>query len=81
MVFQEPCAALNPVFTVGWQISEGHPRAHRRRRKQARDKAIDHAAPGRHPRSRTAVDYYPHQFSGGQKQRVVIAMALVSTRR
>ena len=78
MVFQEPSTALNPVFTVGFQIAEGL---------QAHEQAL--ATPRRRPRrsrscGRSAspipskrVDDYPHQFSGGQKQRVVIAMALV----
>ncbi|HSP53889.1 MAG TPA: ABC transporter ATP-binding protein [Cryobacterium sp.] len=77
MVFQEPSTALNPVFTVGWQIMEGI-RAHGRfSRKEARKKAIEILGRVGIPDAETRVDYYPHQFSGGQKQRVVIAMALV----
>jgi peptide/nickel transport system ATP-binding protein len=77
MVFQEPSTALNPVFTVGWQIAEGL-RAHSSMsRRQARAKAIDVLGRVGIPDPETRVDYYPHQFSGGQKQRVVIAMALV----
>jgi peptide/nickel transport system ATP-binding protein len=77
MVFQEPSLALNPVFTVGWQIAEGL-RAHGRySRKEARRRAIDILARVGIPDPEHRVDYYPHQFSGGQKQRVVIAMALV----
>ncbi len=78
MVFQEPSTALNPVFTVGWQIAEGL-RAHDRRlgRKAAREKAIDILRRVGIPEPESRVDYFPHQFSGGQKQRVVIAMALV----
>ncbi len=77
MVFQEPSTALNPVFTVGWQIAEGL-RAHRGiSRREARAKAIDILERVGIPDPETRVDYYPHQFSGGQKQRVVIAMALV----
>ncbi|HEY8590466.1 MAG TPA: ABC transporter ATP-binding protein [Naasia sp.] len=77
MVFQEPSTALNPVYTVGWQIAEGL-RAHERlTRKQARAQAIDILRRVGIPEPEQRVDYYPHQFSGGQKQRVVIAMALV----
>ncbi|MGI3780008.1 MAG: dipeptide ABC transporter ATP-binding protein [Janthinobacterium lividum] len=77
MVFQEPSAALNPVFTVGWQIAEGL-RAHSSiSRKDARVKAVEVLRRVGIPDPEQRVDYYPHQFSGGQKQRVVIAMALV----
>ncbi|MET3768792.1 peptide/nickel transport system ATP-binding protein [Marisediminicola sp. UYEF4] len=77
MVFQEPSLALNPVFTVGWQIAEGL-RAHGRLSKRAaKAKAVDILRRVGIPEPEKRVDYYPHQFSGGQKQRVVIAMALV----
>jgi peptide/nickel transport system ATP-binding protein len=77
MVFQEPSTALNPVYTVGWQIGEGL-RAHEKLSKnEARAKAVDILRKVGIPDPETRVDHYPHQFSGGQKQRVVIAMALV----
>ncbi|MCM1011178.1 MULTISPECIES: ABC transporter ATP-binding protein [unclassified Brevibacterium] len=77
MVFQEPSTALNPVFTVGWQIAEGL-RAHHRRasRSELRTKAIAAMEQVGIPDAAHRFDYYPHQFSGGQKQRIVIAMAL-----
>ncbi|MCU1585334.1 MAG: transporter ATP-binding protein [Microbacteriaceae bacterium] len=77
MVFQEPSTALNPVYTVGWQIAEGL-RAHGNySRAQAKAKAIEILDKVGIPDAAERVNYYPHQFSGGQKQRVVIAMALV----
>ncbi|POH61589.1 glutathione ABC transporter ATP-binding protein [Cryobacterium zongtaii] len=77
MVFQEPSTALNPVYTVGWQIMEGI-RAHGTvSRADARKKAIEILGRVGIPDPEVRVNYYPHQFSGGQKQRVVIAMALV----
>ncbi|MFT3797852.1 dipeptide ABC transporter ATP-binding protein [Microbacterium sp.] len=77
MVFQEPSTALNPVYTVGWQIQEGL-RAHENLSKaQLREKTVDILRLVGIPDPETRVDDYPHQFSGGQKQRIVIAMALV----
>jgi peptide/nickel transport system ATP-binding protein len=81
MVFQEPSTALNPVFTVGWQISEGiraHAGSggHRVSAKEAKARAIEALRKVGIPDPETRVNYYPHQFSGGQKQRVVIAAAL-----
>lgn len=81
MVFQEPSTALNPVFTVGWQIAEGI-RAHtgsdgkRVSAKEAKSRAIEALRKVGIPDPEHRVKYYPHQFSGGQKQRVVIAAAL-----
>ncbi|MFQ4147161.1 ABC transporter ATP-binding protein [Arthrobacter sp. LAPM80] len=80
MVFQEPSTALNPVYTVGWQIAEGlrahRPEGKRVGRKEARKLAIEALGKVGIPEPGIRVDYYPHQFSGGQKQRVVIAAAL-----
>ncbi len=77
MVFQEPSTALNPVYTVGWQIAEGI-RAHGQfSRTEAKAKAVEILGRVGIPDPEKRVNYYPHQFSGGQKQRVVIAMALV----
>ncbi|MCT1829535.1 dipeptide ABC transporter ATP-binding protein [Brevibacterium luteolum] len=77
MVFQEPSTALNPVFTVGWQIAEGL-RVHNPKmsRKELRTRVVEAMEKVGIPNASERCDYYPHQFSGGQKQRIVIAMAL-----
>ena len=76
MVFQEPGAALDPLFTVGYQVSEAL-RAHGGMdRKQARQRAVELLRMVRLPDPEARYDYYPHQLSGGQKQRVVIACAI-----
>ncbi|MDR7085504.1 ABC-type glutathione transport system ATPase component/ABC-type dipeptide/oligopeptide/nickel transport system permease subunit [Aeromicrobium panaciterrae] len=76
MVFQEPSTALNPVYTVGWQIVEGLQAHTKISKKDARKRAVELLEMVGMPDSEHRVDYYPHQLSGGQKQRVVIAMAI-----
>ncbi|MDR0365477.1 MAG: ABC transporter ATP-binding protein [Bifidobacteriaceae bacterium] len=76
MVFQEPSTALDPVRTVGWQISEAL-RAHRRMSKaEALKRAVELMDMVGIPDPEHRVHSYPHQLSGGQKQRVMIAMAI-----
>ncbi|MET8856056.1 ABC transporter ATP-binding protein [Streptomyces sp. NPDC004579] len=77
MVFQEPSTALNPVFTIGWQLTEGlRAHGHGGNRAERRALAVDWLDRVGIPDPATRVDHYPHQLSGGQKQRAVIAMAL-----
>ena len=76
MVFQEPMTSLNPVLTVGRQLTEGarDPPGHDAGAvPRARDRA---ARAGRHRGPGAAAAQYPHQFSGGMRQRMMIAMAL-----
>jgi peptide/nickel transport system ATP-binding protein len=76
MIFQDPMTSLNPVYRVGWQISE-QIRAHEKvSRQAARMRAIDLLAAVGIPHPAERVDDFPHQFSGGMRQRVMIAMAL-----
>ena len=77
MIFQEPMSALDPVFTIGEQISEVV-RAHRPiSRQEARHRAIEALAHVEIPDPARRYDAYPHQLSGGMRQRAMIAMAIV----
>jgi oligopeptide transport system ATP-binding protein len=76
MVFQDALTALNPVFSVGFQIGEMY-RVHRgSSRDEARRRAVELLERVRIPSAADRVGDYPHQFSGGMRQRVMIAMAL-----
>ncbi|MEH3128052.1 ABC transporter ATP-binding protein [Agrobacterium cavarae] len=78
MIFQEPMTSLNPVFTIGRQISEVLIRHKGMTKGQARDETIRLLEKVRIPNAPGRFDEYPHQFSGGMRQRVMIAMALAS---
>ncbi|MCM4079886.1 ABC transporter ATP-binding protein [Paractinoplanes hotanensis] len=76
MIFQDALSALNPVYTVGFQLAELF-RVHRgASRREAKRHAVDLLDQVRIPDAGRRVDDYPHQFSGGMRQRVMIAMAL-----
>ena len=76
MVFQDGLTALNPVLTVGYQISELFRVYRHLSRRTARQRAIEALHRVRIPAPSSRVDDYPHQLSGGMRQRVMIAMAL-----
>lgn len=76
MIFQEPMTALNPVMTIGDQISEVLIRHHALARHEVKDALISLLTEVEMPQPHIRIHQYPHQLSGGQKQRVVIAMAL-----
>ena len=76
MIFQEPMTSLNPVFTVGNQITETLVLHQKLSKKQARLKAIEMLQLVGIPLAEKRIDEYPHQLSGGMRQRVMIAMAL-----
>jgi len=76
MIFQEPMTSLNPVFTVGEQISESITLHEGLGKSEARGKAIEMLHRVGIPSPEKRVDEYPHQMSGGMRQRVMIAMAL-----
>ncbi|MFI6758568.1 ABC transporter ATP-binding protein [Micromonospora sp. NPDC050417] len=76
MIFQDALSALNPVFSVGFQLGELM-RVHRgMSRKAAQQRSIELLDLVKIPGARQRVNDYPHQFSGGMRQRVMIAMAL-----
>lgn len=76
MIFQDPMTALNPVYTIGWQIMENlkyhSPLSSAERRKKAIEllEQMGVSNPGKR------VDQYPHELSGGMRQRAMIAMAM-----
>jgi peptide/nickel transport system ATP-binding protein len=76
MIFQEPMTSLNPVYTIGQQITESV-RLHKGLNgRQARQHAIDMLGRVGIPAPSQRVDEYPHQLSGGMRQRAMIAIAL-----
>ncbi len=78
MIFQEPMTSLNPLFTIGDQISEAL-LCHRSMSKtEARAETVRLLEKVRIPSAASRFDEYPHRFSGGMRQRVMIAMALAS---
>ncbi|GGK14316.1 ABC transporter ATP-binding protein [Pilimelia terevasa] len=76
MVFQDALSALNPTFTVGFQIAEQYRIRRGLSRGEAKRRAIEILDQVKIPNAKQRVTEYPHQFSGGMRQRVMIAMSL-----
>jgi peptide/nickel transport system ATP-binding protein len=77
-VFQDPLTSLNPLYTVGRQITETIRTHLNVNETEARNRAIKLLEETGIPAARERIDHYPHQFSGGMRQRVVIALALAA---
>jgi len=78
MVFQEPSSAFNPVFTIGYQITEAILAHQNVDERKAKESALEHLKKVHIPEPKKIFYDYPHQLSGGTKQRAMIAMTLVN---
>ncbi len=76
MIFQEPMTSLNPVLTIGRQLTEAIQAHEPLSRSAARQRAIEALNAVRIPEAASRLSQYPHELSGGMRQRVMIAMAL-----
>jgi oligopeptide/dipeptide ABC transporter ATP-binding protein len=81
IIFQEPMTSLNPVLTIGRQLTEPLEVHLKMDRASARRRAIELLEMVGIPEPERRIDHYPHQFSGGMRQRVMIAMALACNPR
>jgi peptide/nickel transport system ATP-binding protein len=77
MVFQEPMTSLNPVFTIGMQVTEVIQAHENVSKQEAHRRAVEILTEVGIPDPAERMKQYPHHFSGGQRQRVMIAIALV----
>ena len=77
MIFQDPMTSLNPVLTIGFQLTEPLKTHFGSSDDQARSQAVDLLSAVGIPAASSRLGDYPHQFSGGMRQRVMVAMALI----
>ena len=80
-IFQDPLTSLNPLYTIGRQLTETILTHLDVSEAEARDRAIKLLQEVGIPAAERRIDHYPHQFSGGMRQRVVIALALCANPR
>ena len=77
MIFQEPMSSLNPIMTIGQQLTEALLEHEKIPKREARARALEMLRRVRIPSPDARFNQYPHQLSGGMKQRAMIAMALM----
>ena len=76
MIFQDPMTALNPVYTVGYQIAENILCHEKVTKKEAKERTLSLLKDMGIPFPEQRINEFPHQFSGGMRQRAMIAMAM-----
>ena len=76
MIFQDPMTALNPVYTIGYQITENILCHEKVSKKEAKERALNLLKVMGIPFPEQRINEYPHQFSGGMRQRAMIALAM-----
>src|SRR5699024_10869381 len=76
MIFQEPMSSLNPVFTVGYQITEALRKHKKITKKEGFQRSVELLELVGFARPKDIANSYPHQLSGGMRQRAMIAMAM-----